>query len=196
MNTKQMEQARQHGPGSTRRGLDGTGRLGLVALAVAGLGFGFTCQADAGERPREVPKGYELVVLEDRAHGDLLLRGQYRRAAAEIASGQGISTFEAATNLCVAHIMLGELQAAWAHCERSVDRAEQRAEKGARPGHDYRRDWVAALSNRGVLRARSGDPAGARADFEAALAVKANAPAPERNLALFTAAQNGTFASN
>ena len=57
------------------------------------------------------------------------------------------------------------------------------AHKGRRRDRDYTTEWAMAYSNRGVLRARSGDLAGAESDFRSAIALESNTPVPTGNMA-------------
>jgi hypothetical protein len=87
----------------------------------------------------------------------------------------------AATNLCVAYTVTRELDHAYEACAealtlaRRVDKATSARFRSAATAR--------ALTNRGVLRAVSGDTLGAAADFREAARSSGNWAAPSRNLA-------------
>lgn len=88
----------------------------------------------------------------------------------------------AATNLCVAYTVKRELEGAYAACAKALTLA-RRADNaaGARLRESYA--TARALTNRGVLRAVTGDSRGAAADFREAERLSGNWAAPSRNLA-------------
>jgi hypothetical protein len=86
----------------------------------------------------------------------------------------------AETNLCVAYTVKRELEGAFAACEKALTLA-RRVDKAT--GARFRESAAArALTNRGVLRAVTGDSAGAADDFREA-ARSSKWAAPSRNLA-------------
>jgi hypothetical protein len=86
----------------------------------------------------------------------------------------------AATNLCVAYTVTRELDRAFEACAEALTLA-RRVDKGT--SARFRSTATArALTNRGVLRAVSGDTLGAAADFREA-ARSSDWAAPSRNLA-------------
>ena len=87
----------------------------------------------------------------------------------------------AATNLCVAYTVKRELDGAYEACGEALTLA-RRVDKAT--GARFRSTATArALTNRGVLRAVSGDTLGAAADFREAARSSGNWAAPSRNLA-------------
>jgi hypothetical protein len=87
----------------------------------------------------------------------------------------------AATNLCVAYTVKRELDGAYEACAEALTLA-RRVDKAT--GARFRSEATArALTNRGVLRAVSGDTLGAAADFRAAERSSGKWAAPSRNLA-------------
>jgi hypothetical protein len=87
----------------------------------------------------------------------------------------------AATNLCVAYTIKRELEGAFAACEKALTLA-RRVDKAT--GARFRESAAArALSNRGVLRAVTGDSIGAADDFRKAARTSGKWAAPSRNLA-------------
>lgn len=87
----------------------------------------------------------------------------------------------AATNLCVAYTMKRELEGAFEACEKALTLA-RRVDKAT--GARLRASATArALTNRGVLRAVTGDSIGAASDFREATRSSGRWAAPSRNLA-------------
>jgi hypothetical protein len=87
----------------------------------------------------------------------------------------------AATNLCVAYTVERELDRAYEACAEALTLA-RRVDKAT--SARFRSTATArALTNRGVLRAVSGDTLGAAADFREAARSSGNWAAPSRNLA-------------
>jgi hypothetical protein len=87
----------------------------------------------------------------------------------------------AATNLCVAYTIKRELEGAFAACEEALTHA-RRVDKAT--GARLRASATArALTNRGVLRAVTGNSIGAASDFREAARSSGKWGAPTRNLA-------------
>lgn len=159
------------------------------AIGVAALLALFTHLAQADGREA----GFEMKAVADREHGDRVLTGNYPQAIARnrtwakaIAGNtdpERVFPFAVSTNLCVAYTMTARLQDAQAPCDAAVQAAEVGASRGQRRNHDYLTEWATALSNRGVLRALSGDATGARADFARAMTLGSASSLPETNLA-------------
>lgn len=168
-------------------------KLHYTALAALMLAPFVTAEpAHAGEPTSD----YVLSIVYDRAHGDLVQRGDYQRAIRRAGSVEARFPYSAHTNQCVAHVMLEQYDEAFGHCETAVQLAEQAAETGRRKDRDYLGEWSMALTNRGVLHARSGDIEAAEADFREALALGADTAVPEINLAQLGLAQPGSLAKN
>lgn len=145
--------------------------LGLAALACTNV-----LNAQEGS--------YEMTAYADRPGGPELLAG--RHAAAIEAAGQarprGASTaLVAHTTLCVAYTLTRRFADARVECGAAVELAEH---VDRRPGSRIPRSTAKAkaLTNRGVLRAVSGDALGAARDFRHAARLDGVA-APARNLA-------------
>jgi hypothetical protein len=154
--------------------------IGAAALlAVVSVATSPVAQADeaAGNG------AYEMSVVVDRAHGDLVSRGRYERAILRIASHPNRFPFATATNLCVAHTMVGQYRHAQRYCDEALEAAESAARSGRRPDREYTTEWALAYSNRGVLRARMGDTESARLDFRAAIDLHCGSELPVHNLA-------------
>ena len=125
---------------------------------------------------------YEMSVILDRAHGDLVRQGDYDSAIVQIAQGDHRLPFASNTNLCVAQTKTDDFKQAALSCDMAVQLAEFAAENGHRKDIDYTTEWAIALSNRGVLRAMTGDEAGAERDFRAAVALDSRSDIPDQNL--------------
>lgn len=135
-----------------------------------------------------VPSVYEMSVIEDTAQGRRLTKGDYTNAIEELEAPALFdrATFAKSNNLCVAYTMTMKFDEAALACDAALEIRE----RVRLPAPWYAsainrtkvRDKALALSNRGVLRAVTGDVAGARADFERAIALEAELDAPEANL--------------
>jgi len=126
---------------------------------------------------------YEMSVVVDRAYGELVAHGRYERAILRIASHSNRFPFATATNLCVAHTMVGQYRHAMRYCDEALTVAEDAARTGRREDRDYTTEWALAFSNRGVLRARMGDEEGAEHDFRMAIERHGGSDLPVHNLA-------------
>jgi len=112
-----------------------------------------------------------MVAFEDQESGELITSGQYSEAVEKI-SGTRFKrrSFAAHNNLCVAYVKLNRIDDARQSCDAAIaarDPASGASRWRAISGSGSRRfDEAMALSNRGVLRALSGDTDGAQTDFE------------------------------
>jgi len=134
-----------------------------------------------------VNSSYEIVVIGNRAFGNLVVSGDYREAIKRISGTvDRHHPFSAPNNLCVVYTAIGQYEAALPFCDKAIEVAEWKS----RPGPGRLKDRVqmvtiAALahSNRGVARVLSGDEAGGEDDFQAAIELKNDMRAPLRNFA-------------
>jgi tetratricopeptide (TPR) repeat protein len=144
---------------------------------LAGL-FGAAVQAD------EQPSNYVMNVIDNKAQGEQVISGEYEQAIENIIAQarERRNRFAESNNLCVAYAKTNELQKAVQACDEAVQKTRM---PGAVGYYDYRRkeDHSVALSNRGVVRAVSGDIEGARQDFVLALQMNSRLEAPAANLA-------------
>lgn len=129
---------------------------------------------------------FEMSSYSNWAGGASIDSGDYAGAIAA-ASRWGMTTdtvsmLGAATNLCVAYTVSRELALARKACDTAVTLAKRVDDSGWK---NLRRDsaTASALSNRGVLRALSGDSVGAATDFRAAIRLGSGSEMPSRNLA-------------
>jgi tetratricopeptide (TPR) repeat protein len=153
----------------------------LLSLVLAGL-----CLA-AGVPVAYAQEGatsYEMSIVFDRSYGDLVSRGSFERAIVKINRSHDHYPFATATNLCVAHTMVGQYKHAEHYCDKALEEAKKAAAQGRRKSRDYTAEWAMAYSNRGVLRARIGDDAAAEQDFRMAIEKQAGQDLPIHNLAV------------
>lgn len=116
---------------------------------------------------------FHVVAIEDQAGGELVTSGQFAAAAEKIGKTKSKRrSFAAHNNLCVAYIKLRNIELARKSCDAAIASRGRAADKLEwRPRSDSglrQRDRAVALSNRGVVRALSGELDGAQADFEEA----------------------------
>jgi hypothetical protein len=130
----------------------------FLSLVLAGLCLAAGAPAAYAQ---EGATSYQMSIVFDRSYGDLVSRGSYERAIVKINRNHDHYPFATATNLCVAHTMVGR-----------------------RKSRDYNAEWAMAYSNRGVLRARIGDDAAAELDFRMAIEKQAGKDLPIHNLAV------------
>lgn len=135
----------------------------------------------------EVPhSSYEIVVISNRAFGNLIMNGDHQQAIRRIRGRAPLYPFSAANNLCAANTALGRFGDALNFCDRAIEVAERasipRQKRWKERAHMA---TIAALaySNRGVLRVLMGDEAGAEDDFQAAIELKEDMRAPLHNFA-------------
>lgn len=153
-------------------------RIGVGVLGMLVGMFGAAVQAD------EQPSNYVMNVIDNQAQGEQMISGDYERAIENIIAQarERDNRFAESNNLCVAYAKTNELQKAAQACDEAVQKTRLPVAIGY---YDYRRneDHSVALSNRGVVRAVSGDIEGAREDFVLALQVNSRLEAPAANLA-------------
>lgn len=157
--------------------------LKLLATAAAmATALGLTVNAHAAETT------YEMLSYIDSPSGRRLATGDYERAI-EVAvkrahTGVGEKRLVENTNLCVAYTLTGNYAKARESCEAAVEIAklvdDSRFPRGA-PRLAY--ETAKAMTNRGVLKALTGDMGGAATDFREATAMSGAPTAPARNLA-------------
>ncbi len=130
---------------------------------------------------------YEMSAYTNSPGGSEIAKGDYGAAIAVLEHRRRFLDSEdsliAATNLCVAYTVTRVLDKAAAVCERAVTLAKIVETVSRRDIRRMREATTKAMTNRGVLRAVSGDSVGATADFKAAAKLSASGAAPMRNLA-------------
>ncbi len=128
---------------------------------------------------------YHLTAFDGTVGFDEIMAADYEgaRAALERPSVD-LDRYARHANLCVSRLMTGEIDAALGSCQRALDAAP--AEFAYSLGPTFHRKRLAVLtdlySNRGVVKAMSGDSYGARADFERALSLDGDNANARRNL--------------
>jgi tetratricopeptide (TPR) repeat protein len=158
-------------------------QLSTALLALAAV---FACPFAWAQ---EDTNSYQMSVVFDRAYGDVVSRGNYKGAILRINSKHSRDGYATATNLCVAHTMVGQFKHAEHYCDEALEEAEKAAAKGRRKSRDYDGEWAMAYSNRGVLRARIGDHAGASDDFRLAIEKQPQSELSIHNLAVLNLEQ-------
>jgi Flp pilus assembly protein TadD len=150
--------------------------LASITLACASA-WSFGAAADA--------TSFELGAYVNWPGGKEIVAGDYASAiktARANGSSNSIDVLVATTNLCVAYTATGAFTEARGACDHAVELARREDAIDLRPfkgGTATSR----ALSNRGVLRALSGDSTGAASDLRAAAKLKEAFPAAGSNLA-------------
>lgn len=144
----------------------------MLAAAGATALFGALAAQAAAANPaqdaREPADAMALVVFEGVPGSETLLRGDYEaglRESLAAAEGPGVRhAFELASNICVARLKLGQLEAAKEHCGQVIERRPDRREGVVMA----QRQHAVALVNHGVMLSAQGDAEGAVARFEQA----------------------------
>jgi len=146
--------------------------------------LGALCAAQVASA-HDVDSAFQMTVIKDAAYGGRVVSGHYDVAIEKITDGKirPSQRFFASTNLCVAYTKSGDLDNARVACNEAVQFAPAETALIQDYMADINRRYQAlALSNRGVLRALSGDESLALQDFEMAISLKGGLSAPERNL--------------
>lgn len=121
---------------------------------------------------------FTMGVIIGQAEGSKVRAGKYEQAIERITrSGRRVPTrFADNVNLCVAYTKTHDLEKASESCEAAIAEVKGQENRVSRIKSDrnhevlaYRADLALALSNRGVLRAATGDTKRARMDFLAAI---------------------------
>jgi tetratricopeptide (TPR) repeat protein len=134
--------------------------------------------------PNAGAETFEMSAYTNMPGGTEVMSGDYDAAiaAARRPTRDTETQLVASTNLCVAYTLKGAFSEALGSCERALSLAK-RIDR-AWPSRSYSETpaMVKALSNRGVLRALTGDSMGAESDFRRAAELASDADAPGRNL--------------
>lgn len=162
----------------------------LLTLTLVSLGLFAVAPAAYAQ---EGSSSYQMSIVFDRSYGDMVSRGSYERAIVKINRSHDHYPFATATNLCVAHTMVGQYKHAEYFCDKALEEAEKAAAQGRRKSRDYTAEWAMAYSNRGVLRARIGDDVAAEQDFRMAIEKETGKDLPIHNLAVLKQETGDTF---
>lgn len=136
----------------------------------------------------EVDSKYTMAAISDAAYGAKVLSGDYEAAIRKIriSGDTSVRNFFSANNLCVAYVQLRDITNASEACETAVAGIQAmlaHKRKYASGYEAYRRYLAIALSNRGVLRAISGNEELAHEDFSDAIQLDVRLTAPATNMA-------------
>ena len=133
---------------------------------------------------------FTMTTIIDSAHGAEIAAGKYEQAIEKItAIDDDEYTFFNSTNLCVAYTKTGSVADAVLACDAAIEQAnsmsfDRQSYLSRHSQERMRSKYVAlALSNRGVLRAATGDVELARQDFVEALGASARSSVVKTNLA-------------
>ena len=160
-------------------------RTTTVYLTTILLALGAVITAPAAWAQEDIST-YRMSIVQDRAYGEVVSRGDYDKAILRINTHRSRFPFATATNLCVAPTMVGQFKHAEHDCDEALAEAEKAAAKGRRKSRDYTAEWAMAYSNRGVLRARVGDHEGASDDFRLAIELQSDSPLSIHNMAVLS----------
>jgi hypothetical protein len=135
----------------------------------------------AGEAPgpAETAAEYWVIVVPDGASGVNRSENFYEMAVYRMPGDPEESHAAMLSSLCVSHTLVGQFRHAQRHCDGALEATREAAGGNGETATEL----ALAYSNRGVLRARAGDPEGAEADFRTALELGAATGIPTRNLA-------------
>lgn len=137
-------------------------------LALCGAALAQAAAADPAQDAREPASSMALVVFEGVPGSEALLRGDYeaglQQSLEATERSPGWHAFELASNVCVAQLKLGDMDAARQHCSRVVERTVDRREGVVMA----QRLKAVALVNHGVLLSAQGDTQAASLQFEEA----------------------------
>ena len=163
--------------------LDTTGTLAKT-LCVLSLTMACAPAWSESDKPR-----YQMAVFSDVAHGTKVLSGDYDQAITKIHTGsRSADELHTQTNLCVAYVKSGDVDAAEKACEEAVLAAKSLGSAtlpsfiGVSPAQRRARYLAIALSNRGVVKAVLGDLEAARKDFADAMAQSSGIATVKANL--------------
>lgn len=142
--------------------------VAACTLALCGAASSQAAAASPAQDAREPAASMALVVFEGVPGSEALLHGDYegglRQSLEASVRGTGRHAFELASNICVAQLKLGELEAAREHCGEVIELRVDRRE-GVVMAERFK---AVALVNHGVLLSAQGDPQAARLHFEEA----------------------------
>ena len=148
------------------------GQLG-TALGTLALAATLLTPAWAEDAPTTP---FTMTVFSDQAYGKKVVSGKYGQVIKKITAGghRARDKFASNNNLCVAYAKNRDIDKAVVACDAAIAqirKREHRISKIPRSAEAlvYRSNLAVALSNRGVLRAVSGDIELAEADFRAAI---------------------------
>lgn len=172
-------------------------RIGLfkarIGAGAAGLLLAASMQVASAQ---DSQSAFVMTVIADRAQGEKVISGDYAGAIEAITApgSPQRDDFAASNNLCVAYTKSNDLARAGEACAEAL-RASRATAGPSYDAYRNRRDHALALSNRGVIRAITGDVDGARGDFERAAKLNDRLRAVPDNLARLERADTRTVSS-
>jgi Flp pilus assembly protein TadD len=145
---------------------------------------------------QENSAAYVMTVIHDRAAGDQVISGAYGQAIDSLTANTAkrSSTFAISNNLCVAYTKTNRLSEAEQACSTAL-RTSKAAYASWYDVNSKRDFYAVALSNRGVIRAVSGNTEQARQDFKAAMKFSSTLTTPAENLAVLEAKTTETVSA-
>jgi tetratricopeptide (TPR) repeat protein len=159
---------------------------GTIAKVLCALSLAVTCAPAWSDDNR--PK-FEMAVYSDAPQGMKILSGKYDQAIAKInTKSSSADHLHVKTNLCVAYIKAGDVDAAETVCEeavvaaKSLNNVRTSSFIGQSAAKARARYLAIALSNRGVVKAVRGEFEAAKEDFDAALAQRSGISSIETNI--------------
>lgn len=147
----------------------------------------------AGPVVADEPSAYIMAVFDDQAQGQQVVSGDYDQAIASLSESYASAGIEVRNNLCVAYAMAKDLQKAEEACVQAL----RSSSRPAAFWHSSRQreDRAVAYSNRGVIRAITGDMEGAGEDFRRAVSLDATFEPAAHNLARLRAKMSQAVSS-
>lgn len=161
-------------------------KTSTIAKVLFALSLSVACAPAWSDDSR--PK-FEMAVYSDAPQGMKILSGKYDQAISKInTKPSSADRVHVKTNLCVAYVKAGNIDAADTACEEAVVAAESMNKVrtssfiGQSSAKVRARYLAVALSNRGVVKAVRGDLEAAKLDFGAALAQRSGVSSVETNI--------------
>jgi tetratricopeptide (TPR) repeat protein len=160
---------------------------GTITKVLCALSLSVACAPAWSD---DVQPKFEMAVYSDAPQGMKILNGKYDQAIEKINTASSSAyRLHVQTNLCVAYVKAGDIDAAESVCEEAVVAAKSlnvvRASSfiGQSSAKVRARYLAVALSNRGVVKAVRGELQAAKEDFDAALAQRSGISTVETNIA-------------
>jgi len=112
----------------------------------------------------------QLAVIKHAAGSKEIMKGEYGQGLQKLvkASARKRALFDIATGICAAKIMTNDLEQAIPFCSQAIDMYKERRNS------KYHYLTSIAYSNRGIVRFKLGDMAGALEDIETAVSIDNN----------------------
>lgn len=151
--------------------------LAMAAALTTAVGLSTSAAADSA---------YEMIAYLESLSGSRLAAGDYAGAidfaTKRLHGGTAMSRLVEHTNLCVAYTVVRDFALARERCDTALELARHVDEDLSHGVSRTEQETAKAMTNRGVLKAMTGDVAGAASDFRRALAVTGPRNAAGSNL--------------